>query len=371
MEEFLDLVYKKYSIRGVDSFLNKSKEILQDLVDGEEILDFATYERDLDFATYSPDLTKKICQNLTKGRVKEFFQSKEGYARSLKPSTQIYRGLAVKDRLIKFEMDLIDIRFLNLEQYNYILTIIDVFSKYAFIIPLKNKEGALVAKKLDQLFSLPSLKLEMLETKPKILHSDNGSEFINKLARKVCKFHNVFQTFSKPYHPLGIIERFNQTIKRKIKRRNAENTFPHEKEQILRVLKRLLTEYKTTKHNTTGYPPIFVHFTKDEKVIEKVRERIANMLFRRQLKQEERLKGFKVGDVVRVLNVNDPTKSLAERNAIRKKFRFNPYFIRYWSKDHFEIQEVARGERKSGERYILRDFPDLKFKPTQLQKVKK
>ena len=38
----------------------------------------------------------------------------------------------------QFEMDLIDIRFLNLKQYQYILTIIDVFSKYAFIIPLKN-----------------------------------------------------------------------------------------------------------------------------------------------------------------------------------------------------------------------------------------
>ena len=37
MEEFLDLIYKKYSIRGVDSFLTKANEILQDLENEEEI----------------------------------------------------------------------------------------------------------------------------------------------------------------------------------------------------------------------------------------------------------------------------------------------------------------------------------------------
>ena len=178
----------------------------------------------------------------------------------------------MKDRLVKFEMDLIDIRFLNLKQYQYILTIVDVFSKYAFIIPLNNKEGALVARKLDQLFSFPPLELQIPETEPKNLHSDNGSESTNNLVRRVCKFHGVFQTFSKLYHPLGIIERFNQTIKRKIKRRNAENHFPHQKEHILRVFKQLLTEYNITKHTTTDYPPIFVHFTTDKKV----REWIAN-----------------------------------------------------------------------------------------------
>jgi hypothetical protein len=66
------------------------------------------------------------------------------------------------------------------------------------------------------------------------------------------------------------------------------------------------------------------------------------------------------------LNDDDPTKSLTERNAIRKKSRFNPYF-----KDRFEIAKVVPGEGETGKRrYILEDFPDLKFKPTKLQKVK-
>ena len=74
------------------------------------------------------------------------------------------------------------------------ITIIDVFSKYAFLIPIINKEGPTIAKKLDILFSLPPL--EKIASKPKLLLSDNGPEFTNDLVRKVCKFHNVFQIFS-------------------------------------------------------------------------------------------------------------------------------------------------------------------------------
>ena len=55
-------------------------------------------------------------------------------------------------------------------------------------------------------------------TNPKLLLSDIGTELKNPHTNFVCKHNGVFQIYALPQRPLGIIERFNQTLKRKIKR---------------------------------------------------------------------------------------------------------------------------------------------------------
>ena len=52
--------------------------------------------------------------------------------------------------------------------------------------------------------------------KPRFLQTDHGSEFISKATKLACSMFAVHQIFSLPYSPLGYIERFNQTIKKKI-----------------------------------------------------------------------------------------------------------------------------------------------------------
>ena len=89
-----------------------------------------------------------------------------------------------------------------------------MFSKYDFLLPLKTKTAISVGSALDILFAYPPLHLDIPETVPKMLLSDSGKEFTNKLVRTVCLKRDNHQIFSKPYHPLGMIERFNQTIKR-------------------------------------------------------------------------------------------------------------------------------------------------------------
>ena len=53
----------------------------------------------------------------------------------------------------------------------YLLTVIDVFSKYGWLIPLKDKTGKSVASALKTIFE---------EKKPKKMWVDNGKEFYNK-----------------------------------------------------------------------------------------------------------------------------------------------------------------------------------------------
>jgi len=59
--------------------------------------------------------------------------------------------MAVRGRWLKWQADLIDVRKLMLQNdgVKYILTIIDVFSKYAICVPLKNKKALSIA---DQFF---------------------------------------------------------------------------------------------------------------------------------------------------------------------------------------------------------------------------
>ena len=64
----------------------------------------------------------------------------------------------------------------------YLLTIIDVFSKYGWIIPLKQKTGIVVTNALEQVFK---------EDKPKKLWVDKGKEFYNKDVRKLISIYST------------------------------------------------------------------------------------------------------------------------------------------------------------------------------------
>ena len=56
--------------------------------------------------------------------------------------------------------------------YCYILTVIDIFSKYAWALPLKQKTGGVMVKAFTTIFGLGR--------KPIKLNTDQGTEFENK-----------------------------------------------------------------------------------------------------------------------------------------------------------------------------------------------
>ena len=55
--------------------------------------------------------------------------------------------------------------------YNYLLNVIDIFSKYAWSIPLKTKSALEVSKAFESILT---------KNQPKKLWADQGSEFYNK-----------------------------------------------------------------------------------------------------------------------------------------------------------------------------------------------
>ena len=90
-------------------------------------------------------------------------------------------------------MDLVDMSKFVAENndYNWILTIIDVFSKYLWAIPLFTKDQVSVTNALLQLFAIIGT--------PEVLQSDNGKEFNNGVIKPICKMLKVSSVSKYPY----------------------------------------------------------------------------------------------------------------------------------------------------------------------------
>ena len=98
-------------------------------------------------------------------------------------------------------------------KFNWILHCVDHWSKFNYAYPLESKSVRCVSAALtNQLF--PNFGI------PRILHSDNRREFINKLIHHtLSSWHTDIQLVSgRPRHPQsqGLVERAHYTLQRKL-----------------------------------------------------------------------------------------------------------------------------------------------------------
>jgi len=106
-------------------------------------------------------------------------------------------------------MDLADLSSLSkYDKYKYLLNDIDVFSRYAWSVPLKDKTGNSITSALKFLFQ---------DRKPITIQSDKGTEFVNATVQQYLKLLGVnFHTTHNPDIKGAVIERFNKTLKMRI-----------------------------------------------------------------------------------------------------------------------------------------------------------
>ena len=108
-------------------------------------------------------------------------------------------------------MDLCDMS--QLKEYNdgntFLLTVVDVFSKYGFAKPLLNKKGCIVLKAFQEI-------LTDSKRKPVNCQTDMGAEFTNRKFKRVVHDMgiNYYVTFSE--NKAAVVERFNRTLKTKM-----------------------------------------------------------------------------------------------------------------------------------------------------------
>ena len=99
----------------------------------------------------------------------------------------------------------------------YLLTVFDVFSKYGWMLPLKDKTGKSVADALKEIFKIS-------KRKPEKLWADKGREFFNKHVKEFGV--ELYSTENKKKS--SVVERWNRTMKEKMfKYFTTNNTIKH------------------------------------------------------------------------------------------------------------------------------------------------
>ena len=118
-------------------------------------------------------------------------------------------GSAFKDNI--WGPDLADMQLLS--RYNkgirFLLCAIDIFSKYAWVVPLKDKKGVSIVAAFQSI-------LKRSNRKPKKIRVDKGSEFYNAFFKKWLQDNDIAMYSTHNEGKSVAAERFIRMLKNKI-----------------------------------------------------------------------------------------------------------------------------------------------------------
>ena len=162
----------------------------------------------------------------------------------------------------QWQVDLEDVSNIAGSNYNhkYILTCIDVFSKYAWAIPMLNKSADTTTKAFKEIFKDGR--------KPNLIYSDDGNEFKGE-CKKYLESLGIKLFISQTKVKAAIVERFNRTLKEKMYRyfdsqRQIKSNL--DKKRFMDVLQKLLTSYNNSFHRSIKCTPNQVNKKNENKV---------------------------------------------------------------------------------------------------------
>ena len=228
------------------------------------------------------------------------------------------------------------------DKYRCLLGIIDVFSKYAWFVPVKDKTG----KTLVHAFK-PVLKSGR---KPKSSQTDKGTEFKNKDFENFLKSKKIhFSTTENPESKASIVERFQRTLKSRMWK-----YFTHHRTlRYIDVLSKLINGYNHSYHRSIKRASVSVTVQNGAKVSDFFGNKKSNC---KKLKSAQAK--FKVGDFVRI----NKTKRTFEKG-----------YLPNWTQELFKISAVVKTQ--SPVTYKMADLDGESVRGTfyseELQRVEK
>ena len=198
-------------------------------------------------------------------------------------------------------VDLADMQSLSRKNkgIKYLLCAIDLYSKYAFVIPLKDKKGISIVNAFNKI-------IKQSNRKPNKRWVDQGGEFYNNVFEKWLSDNDINMYSMYNEGKSVVVERFIRTLKNKLyKHMTATGKKVH-----YDVLDDVVNKYNNTKHSTIKMKPIDVGDNNKRVYIDERNEKDSR---------------FKVGDRVRISRY---------KNIFAKGYPPN------WSKEIFIVDKI-------------------------------
>jgi transposase InsO family protein len=219
---------------------------------------------------------------ISKSKVKDWLQSQETYTLH-KPARKKYARNKVITQGIDdvWQMDLVDMsRFAKSNSgFKFLITCIDVFSKFAWVIPIRNKSADVVLNGFREILKG--------KRKPDKLQTDRGTEFINSKFAKLLKENNIQLYSVNSELKASVVERFNRTIKERMFRYfTYRNSY-----EYLDILQDLVTAYNDSYHRTIKMKP--------KNVVKKIENHLRKTVYE-NLNNETVMFKLKIDDTVRI-----------------------------------------------------------------------
>lgn len=289
-------------------------------------------------------LSEAMKHKMSKEETKNWLQSQETYTLHKPVQHKFPRNKYVLSNLNElWQADLSDLQSYSEynDGYRYILCVIDVFSKYAFVRPMKNKKSTTVKECFASIFS-------EAKATPRHLQTDKGTEFISKDVQSFLKNYNInYYTTNNPDIKASVVERFQRTLKMKMWRYfTHNNTY-----RYVDILSDLLYSYNHSTHRSIKMRPCDVSFDNIMTVWSNLYGRSVNQKSKNIVQPK-----LHVGDYVRITKY---------KHVFQKGYESN------WSDEIFVVTSVI--DRSPWVVYTLKDLQNEEITGTfyekELQKV--
>jgi hypothetical protein len=208
--------------------------------------------------------------------------------------------------------DLVEMPIENLGRggkYKYILTVIDLYTRYAWAIPLRDKTGNTVKEAFRKIFKDSGRN-------PKKLWCDRGKEFYNGVMKNFLKGNSIEIYSTNNDGKTVVVERLNRSLKQIMwKRFTVQGN-----QKWVGILTELVNQYNNKVHRMIKTTPTIASENPD-----KIKDLINENNYENENKMKKTRRKFSVGNRVRIY---------------KYQYIFTKGFVSKWSDEIFKISEV-------------------------------
>ena len=221
--------------------------------------------------------------------------------------------------------------------YKFLLTCIDVFSKFTWVVPLKNKSEEALVNGFQSILDLGR--------SPEKLQTDKGTEFLNHNFQSLLKENSIHFFSTNSELKASVAESFNRTLKTRMwKYFTAKNNRIY-----IDILQDIVHGYNNSYHQSIGRAPASVSLLNVGQVRRK--------LYGKSWTKPGRNFKFKLGDQVRIS---------------KSRRTFKKGYLPSWTQEIFTVTKIIP---RVPPVYQLRDYAydeiEDVFYAEELQKVHK